>query len=267
MGYRTPHRPPPEQETRIAHEVASWYARGLFPMADPDLGDIGLYDPDPRAIIPLTEADGLHLPRRLMRTVRSGRFLITSDRSFERVVAECAAPRSPKPHSRSVSADTWIDATLEAIYGILHRAGLAHSVEVWLPPASGGHATAQAARAAGVAFSPATWRLVGGLFGVQTGAAFCAESMFSRPERGGTDASKVALVRLITALREGGFAILDTQFVNPHLEQFGCSEIPREEFHARLAEAREQQIAWPVEGVWSRDADEPDPDRWNKPRP
>lgn len=265
MGHRTPHRPPPEQETRIAHEVASWYARGLFPMADPDLGDIGLYDPDPRAIIPLSEREGLHLPRRLMRTVRSGRFLVTSDRSFERVVAECAAPRSPKPQSRSVSADTWIDATLEAIYGILHRAGLAHSVEVWLPPAGSSLPTAEAAIAAGLGFSPATWRLVGGLFGVQTGAAFCAESMFSRPTHGGTDASKVALVRLILALQHAEFSILDTQFVNPHLEQFGCCEITRDEFHARLGSAREREMAWPAESAWSRDITQRDPGASGEP--
>lgn len=246
-------RPPAEQESRIASEVASWYARGLFPMADagaPARGDIGLYDPDPRAIIPLTEAEGLHLPKRLMRTVRSGRFLVTSDESFERVVAECAAPRTPKPESESVSAETWIDATLEAIYGILHRAGYAHSVEVWLPPPTSGHATAREALDAGVRFGPAEWRLVGGLFGVQTGASFCAESMFSWPSRGGTDASKVALVRLILAMHGAGFAILDTQFVNPHLRQFGCREISRADFHALLAQAKVRAIRWPEGDAW-----------------
>ncbi len=92
----------------------------------------------------------------------------------------------------------------------------------------------------GFAHSLEAWRdgvLVGGLYGVQIGSAFFGESMFSRPELGGTDASKVCLVHLVERLRERGFTLLDTQFVNDHLEQFGCTEIPAVDYDERLVAA------------------------------
>ena len=87
-------------------------------------------------------------------------------------------------------------------------------------------------------------QLVGGLYGVQVGGLFAGESMFSRPERGGTDASKVCLVHLVHHLRRRGFAMLDVQFPNPHLEQFGVVEISCETYLASLARAVESEISW-----------------------
>lgn len=218
---------------QIVEQLIGAYRHGLFPMADPQAGTIGLYDPDPRAILPMRPSEGLHVPRRLARTVRRGRFAMTSDRAFGAVVAACARERSPRPGSRSVSAQTWISDELAQLYGLLHEAGYAHSIEAWVQGESGE-------------------ALVGGIFGVCVGSVFCGESMVSLPKLGGTDASKVCLVHTIAHLRARGFTMFDTQMLNPHLEQFGCCEISRDEYHRRLARALEAEPAWQP-----FDADEP----------
>jgi len=88
----------------------------------------------------------------------------------------------------------------------------------------------------GYGFSFETWRdgkLVGGLYGVAIGKAFFGESMFHRE----TDASKIALIHLVEFMRENNFRLLDTQYINNHLLQFGAKEIPNEEYEQLLAEA------------------------------
>ena len=188
------------------------YVRGIFPMADPQTGKIDWYSPDPRAIFPL---DRFHVPRRLARTVSAHRFEIRTNTAFETVMRECAAPRAKRP-------STWIDEQLIAAYVELHERGAAHSVEAWLDGT-----------------------LVGGLYGVHLGAAFFGESMFSRPEQGGRDASKVCLVEVVELLRKRGFALFDTQLSNPHLEQFGCTEISRPAYLRRLRAALGRLATWP----------------------
>jgi leucyl/phenylalanyl-tRNA--protein transferase len=190
------------------------YARGIFPMADPRTGTIDYYSPDPRAVIPL---DGFHLPRSLARVAKSGLFELRSDTAFEAVIRACAEPRPDRP-------ETWLDERLVRAYVELHARGFAHSVEAW--------------RAG---------RLVGGLYGVHLGAAFFGESMFSRPEAGGRDSSKLCLAALVGWLREGGFHLLDTQFRTPHLARFGCIELPRALYLERLEEALERRGRWPSE--------------------
>ncbi len=176
------------------------YAQGVFPMAD-DTGAISWYDPSPRAIIPL---DAFHVPRRLARTVRGGRFDARFDYAFRAVVEACAAPAPDRD-------STWISPQIIEAYAELHRLGIAHSVECWRDG-----------------------QLAGGLYGVAIRGLFAGESMFSR-ER---DASKVALVHLVDRLRRSGFRLLDTQFLgSDHLLQFGAVEIPRARYKALLAEA------------------------------
>lgn len=176
------------------------YSQGVFPMADED-GAIGWYEPTVRAVIPL---DRFAVPRRLARTVRSGRFEARYDTAFEAVMRACAAP-GPGRES------TWISEEMVRAYGELHRLGHAHSVECWREG-----------------------RLAGGLYGVAIGGLFAGESMFHR-ER---DASKVALVHLVERLRAGGFALLDSQYiVGDHMLQFGAVEIGRAEYHRRLRAA------------------------------
>src|SRR5919109_2617159 len=179
------------------HLLVAAYCQGIFPMAHDD-GAIYWYDPDPRTILPL---DTFHVPRRLARMVRSGRFEIRVDYDFRTVIEACA---SPAPGRQS----TWISPELIDAYTILHHMGFAHSVEAWRDD-----------------------QLAGGLYGVAIRGLFAGESMFSRE----TDASKVALVHLVERLRRGGFQLLDTQFSTEHLARFGAVEISRAEYQARLA--------------------------------
>ncbi len=184
------------------------YRVGLFPMAETRRGN-RLYwlDPEHRGVLPL---DRFHAPRRLLRTVLRGPYQVTTDGDFPAVIAACAAAKPGRE-------DTWINRDIERLFGELHRTGHAHSVEC---------------REAGV--------LVGGLYGVSLGAAFFGESMFSTAR----DASKVALVHLVARLRVGGYALLDTQFVTTHLQQFGTEEVPRDRYKALLAAAVDRQASW-----------------------
>ena len=173
------------------------YRHGIFPMADERSDEVLWFRPDPRAIIPL---DGFHVSRSLARTIKRATFEIRVDTAFEGVMRGCA----DRPEG------TWISERFVEVYGALHRAGQAHSVEAW--------------RAG---------RLIGGAYGLALGGAFMAESMFHRE----TDASKVALEALVVRLRERGFILLDVQYVTPHLESLGAVEITRREYERRLAEA------------------------------
>jgi len=160
-------------------------------------GGIGWFSPDPRAVIPLD--DGFHVPHGLKRALAAGRFDIRIDQSFESVMRSCAGRK-----------ETWITPEIIESYCELHRRGFAHSVEAWRED-----------------------RLAGGLYGVAIGGAFFGESMFHRE----TDASKVALHALVQRLRGRGYTLLDTQWVTPHLRQFGAREIPRRQYLRHLAEA------------------------------
>jgi leucyl/phenylalanyl-tRNA---protein transferase len=184
------------------------YRHGMFPMAEGRAGD-KLYwlDPIKRGILPL---DGFHLSRRLLRTVLSDAFTVTVDRNFSGTIAGCATPLPDR-------TDTWINPQIERLFTELFRLGHAHSVETWQ---------------AGT--------LVGGLYGVALGGVFFGESMFSFVR----DASKVALVHLVARLRLGGFQLLDTQFVTPHLAQFGAAEIPRDLYRQLLAKAVDEPAVW-----------------------
>ena len=182
------------------------YALGVFPMADAhDSDDIRFYDPEVRALIPLDDSvgNGMHIPRRLLRTVRKQAFRVTIDKDFPAVIKGCAELADDR-------TDTWINKDIQTLYIALHKMGFAHSIEVWDND-----------------------RLVGGLYGVALRAAFFGESMFSRT----TDASKIALVHLMARLKTGGFHMLDAQFTNPHLVQFGITEISRDAFQEKLAQA------------------------------
>lgn len=162
------------------------YRQGCFPMAETvDDAGFDIIEPVQRGLLPVRD---LHIPVRLARTVRQGRFEIRTDTAFSEVIRLCAATR----------AQTWINAGIAGLFMRLHDQGLAHSVECWREG-----------------------RLVGGLYGLAIGGVFCGESMFSLVR----DASKVALVHLCARLHAGGFSVLDAQFHTPHLEQFGLYEV------------------------------------------
>ena len=145
------------------------------------------------------ELDRFNIPRSLRRTMRKNTFDVRFDNAFEETIRACGG-----------RDETWISETIVRSYCRLYEMGFAHSVESWRDG-----------------------ELTGGLYGVSLGAAFFGESMFSNA----TDASKVALVGLVERLRARDFRLLDTQYLTPHLAQFGAVEISREEYLARLTEA------------------------------
>ena len=153
-------------------------------------GEILWFSPEKRGLIPLD--DRFHIPRGLRRALAKQPFQIRWNTAFREVMTACAARE-----------ETWIDDIILESYCALHDAGFAHSVECW--DADG---------------------LQGGLYGVELPGVFFGESMFSRK----TDASKIALVSLVGHLRERGFGLLDTQWLTPHLKQFGGYEIPRKKY-------------------------------------
>jgi leucyl/phenylalanyl-tRNA--protein transferase len=178
------------------------YSIGMFPMAEAaDDPTLFWVDPQSRGIFPL---DGLIVPRRLARKVRSDRFTVRVDHDFEAVIDGCAGAGADRP-------STWINSRIRRLYRELFDLGFVHTVEAYASDGS----------------------LAGGLYGVKIGAAFFGESMFHRV----TDASKVALVHLVARLRAGGFRLLDTQFVTDHLASLGAIEVPRARYHRMLDEA------------------------------
>lgn len=182
-------------------ELLDCYRRGIFPMADSrDDPRIFLMDPEERGIIPL---DGLHISRSLTKFMRNMELTVTFDKAFAAIISKCAEAAPDREN-------TWINPGIEYLYTRLHDGGNAHSVEVW-----------------------SEGELVGGLYGVSIGGAFFGESMFSRK----TNASKVALVKLVERLNTGGYRLLDTQFLTDHLETMGAIEIPREEYQSLLKTA------------------------------
>lgn len=190
------------------------YTVGAFPMAsgsDPGSA-VNWYTADPRALIPLD--DRFRVRRSLAQAIKRRDFALTFDRAFDRVIAACAEPREAETGS-------WINPDIVRVYIQLFEMGYAHSVEAWIDTGD-------------------AMELVGGLYGVSIGAAFFGESMFSRKPF----ASQVALVHLVEHLRAHRFELLDCQFTNPHLEQFGVEEIVADAYLERLRHAVHQPPCW-----------------------
>ena len=178
------------------------YRNGIFPMSDGrEDDDVFWVEPKERAIIPL---DDFHCSRSLRKLLASDRFTVTCNRDFDAVIEACSEPRPGHPES-------WISQPIMASYRMLHRAGHAHSIEVW----RNGY-------------------LVGGLYGVGFDSVFCGESMFSRA----SSASKVALAWLVAAMKRGGYRVLDCQFMTDHLASLGAIEIEQADYLEILYDAR-----------------------------
>ena len=187
------------------------YANGYFPMAETAEDDeLYWFDPPVRGILPL---ETFHVPKRLRREIRRGRFEVRCDTAFRKVIEGCAEPAPDRPK-------TWINGRIVELYCTLADRGFAHSVECWCDG-----------------------RLVGGLYGVSLRAAFFGESMFSRA----ADASKVALVHLVALLRWGGYRLLDTQFTTDHLARFGAVEVPQPRYKTMFSAALSANAAWSPE--------------------
>lgn len=175
------------------------YRMGIFPMAESaGTGEFAFYKPHVRGLIPIVD---LHIPRKILKLLRQEPFKVTMNRAFEQIIDGCAAETDKR-------SKTWINRPIRDIFGVLHDHGHAYSIECWTPDG----------------------KLAGGLYGLAIGAVFCGESMVSF-ER---DASKIALVHLCALLWKAGFTMLDSQFLNPHLLQFGAYEMSQEEYEAMI---------------------------------
>jgi len=185
--------------TITAEQLLQAYAHGYFPMAESrDSEELLWFDPKKRGIIPL---DGFHIPKSLAKFIRHSHYRISVDTAFPEVIQACAL--TPRSHEQG----TWINPLIEKLYTELWAYGFAHSVECWDGDT-----------------------LIGGLYGISLGAAFFGESMFSRQP----NASRMSLVYLVRILREAHYQLLDTQYVNEHLKQFGVIEIARKDYLAKL---------------------------------
>ena len=176
------------------------YDIGVFPWYNPD-ETILWWSPDPRTVF---YTDGLHVSRRLRRTLGQANYAVTLDHAFEQVIRTCAALREDRE-------GTWLGPEMRRAYTTLFHQGHAHSIEVWQ------HG-----------------ELVGGLYGVARGQVFFGESMFSTV----ADASKIALVWLARQLAAWGYTLLDGQVGSPHLYRMGAVDLPREDFLAMVRARR-----------------------------
>lgn len=180
--------------------ILAAYRGGLFPMPvgePPEQSVLGWWSPVQRGVLPL---DGLRMTRSLAQSCK--RFDVRVDTAFNEVIDACADAR--RDHG-------WITGDIRSAYEELHRLGWAHSVEAWT----------------------ADGCLAGGLYGLAIGGLFAGESMFHVAR----DASKVALVGLVSLLRDGGGSLLDVQWRTPHLASLGAVEIPRADYLRRLSTA------------------------------
>ncbi len=189
--------------------VLEAYREGIFPMAeDASDGAFAFYRPFDRALIPIRN---LHIPRKLLKTLRQKPYRVTFDQAFERIIDGCAVTTDAPKRQK-----TWINKPIRDLFLLLHDAGHAHSLECWNEDGS----------------------LAGGLYGLSIGAVFCGESMVSFAP----DASKIALVHLCALLWKSGYTLLDSQFMNPHLLQFGAYEMPQDDYEELIKTEMDKDV-------------------------
>ena len=175
------------------------YMLGIFPMANSRKDQkIVFVDPEYRALMPINK---FKASKSLIRLARKRPFEITMNKAFVNVIKSCAIVNR---------TETWINKEIESLFISLNKMGYAHSIECWQKK-----------------------KLVGGIYGIALGGVFFAESMFSCVSNG----SKIALINLVARLWQNGFKILDVQFLNDHLIQFGTYEITKGTFKQKLQKA------------------------------
>lgn len=188
------------------------YREGIFPWFNPD-EPILWWSPDPRCVFVPTQ---VHISHSLAKGIRRADYAVSFNLAFAETLEACAGPRR-------AGRGTWLGPEMRAAYRMLHRLGVAHSVEVWRKG-----------------------ELIGGLYGISLGRVFFGESMFSRE----TDASKLALVHLAQQLATWGFPLIDCQVASPHLMRLGAETLRREDFRNV---SRAAQLL-PAPGHWQFDA-------------
>ncbi|MBL8048213.1 MAG: leucyl/phenylalanyl-tRNA--protein transferase [Chthonomonas sp.] len=183
-------------------ELLNVYRAGYFPMGEEGSDEVGLYGTRTRALMPI---EGLRVSRSFAKFLRSHPYRVSFDENFAGVIRGCRRPE-----------DNWITPPIIEMFTEAHRAGIAHSCEVW----DGNE-------------------LVGGTYGLAVGGIFSAESMFHRR----TNCSKLALHSLIEHCRCLGFAVMDAQIMNPHLASLGAIEVSHVTFR-RLLDQHRADVIW-----------------------
>ncbi len=192
-------------------ELIQLYKKGYFPMAkSANSVEIHFFKPQKRFIIPIYS---FHLPRKLFSEYKKNKFTFCINTQFETVIQNCSIPRK-------INNETWINETIKETYLQLNLEGQAHSIECFYKN-----------------------KLVAGLYGVHIGSCFFGESMFNNM----TNTSKLTLLYLIALLANNKFTLLDSQFYNPHLLQFGAYEINDDEYQQYLHKGINKKISFPQE--------------------
>lgn len=177
------------------------YSQGFFPMPCPETGEIQWYKPDPRAVI---DFEKFKVSRSLKREINKNKFKVTYSENFKEIMKLCGQ-----------RSETWITEEFVKAYTTMHNMGAAQSVEIWLDD-----------------------RIVGGVYGVNLGGAFFAESMFYRV----SNASKIALYYLIEKLKENNFILLECQFMTDHIKSLGAEEVDDENYQKVLQQAIDMDV-------------------------
>ena len=187
-----------------AEQLIRAYTLGMFPMSESRTNKRFFFvDPEFRAVIPIFN---FHISKTLLRLAKKRPFKITINKAFPDVIKSCATINR---------TETWINTEIESLFISLNKSRYAHSIECWQEN-----------------------HLVGGIYGLALGGVFFAESMFSRVPNG----SKIALINLVARLWKTGFKILDVQFLNDHLLQFGAHEISKDDFKTNLQKAIQSDV-------------------------
>ncbi|WDN89077.1 leucyl/phenylalanyl-tRNA---protein transferase [Desulfosarcina sp. BuS5] len=216
LVFPTPHLATPEGLLAVGGDLSPErlllaYRQGIFPWFS-DEEPLLWWSPDPRLVLYPEE---LKVSKSLKKTIKHGRFHITADTSFDRVIKACALVK------RNNNEGTWIVDEMIKAYSLLHEAGFAHSIEAWYQG-----------------------ELAGGLYGVSLGRCFFGESMFTHV----SNASKAAFVRLVEYLKRFSFDFIDCQVTTKHLVSLGAREIPRSRFLGQLKESLKLPA---MEGKWT----------------
>lgn len=196
------------------------YHTGIFPMSDGrDDKNFFWIRPKIRGVF---DFKTFHIPQRLIRTLKNTPFMVKFNTDFAKIIKACAEVKNL--HRK----DTWINHVIEEAYILLHNMGHAHSVGVY----------------------DTQGMLCGGLYGVAVQGVFCGESMFSYR----TNASKIAFVCLMGHLYNQGYELVDAQFHNPHLEQFGLQMIAQTEYEKVLKALLKKNISFiPENDAWIKE--------------
>lgn len=182
--------------------IISAYAQGFFPMAkSAESTEIEWICPEIRGVLPIAD---IHISRSLLKLLKKKPYKISVDTAFPEVIRACADVYKGREQ-------TWINDVIMHGFEHMHALDTAHSVEVWDDDGN----------------------LVGGLYGLSLGGAFFGESMFSKAD----NASKIALIHLAARLYHGGYTLLDAQFPNEHLDQFGAYEVEHDDYMVTLEQA------------------------------